>query len=143
MNARSPGTQRHVLISVIGTGYLGATHAACLAACGHQVVGIDNDAVKVARLSSGTAPFHEPGLGELLRQGVDSGVLTFDTDIHRVVDADVQFLCVGTPQRAGIHAADVSPLEAAADAMAPVLTRPCLVVPKSTFPLGTAPTLRE
>jgi UDPglucose 6-dehydrogenase len=130
-----------VHISVIGTGYLGATHAACLAACGHQVVGIDRDRDKVARLASGAAPFHEPGLGDLLRSAVGAGRLRFDADTAAAVEAEVHFLCVGTPQRAGGHAADLSALHAAVDDLAPRLESPCLVVGKSTVPVGTARTL--
>jgi UDPglucose 6-dehydrogenase len=127
-----------VRISVIGTGYLGATHAACLAASGHQVVGVDSDPAKVARLAAGSVPFHEPGLAALLRRGVGSGELTFDTDLAAAADAEVHFLCVGTPQRAGSHAADLSALDAAVTALAPLLRRPALVVGKSTVPVGTA-----
>ena len=130
-------------ISVLGTGYLGATHAACLASLGHQVVGVDTDAAKVARLRSGTAPFHEPGLDGLLRDGVDSGRLTFETDCGAAADADVHFLCVGTPQRNGTHAADLSALWAVVTALAPHLHRPCLVVGKSTVPVGTAVEIRD
>jgi UDPglucose 6-dehydrogenase len=132
-----------VHISVIGTGYLGATHAACLAACGHEVIGIDNDPARVHRLSSGSAPFHEPGLDALLRQGVDSGALGFSTDVALAGDADVHFLCVGTPQRAGSHAADLSALDSAVAALLPLLEKPCLVVGKSTVPVGTARALGE
>jgi UDPglucose 6-dehydrogenase len=132
-----------VHISVIGTGYLGATHAACLAASGHQVVGVDSDPAKVARLAAGSVPFHEPGLADLLHRGVASGRLTFDTDVAAAADAEVHFLCVGTPQRAGSHAADLSALDAAVTALAPLLRRPALVVGKSTVPVGTARRLGE
>jgi len=132
-----------VRISVLGTGYLGATHAACLAACGHSVVGYDTDDAKVARLASGAAPFHEPDLDPLLREGVASGSLTFTSDIGAVRDAQVHFVCVGTPQLAGSHAADLSAMHAAFDALAPLLDRPCLVVGKSTVPVGTARGLAE
>jgi UDPglucose 6-dehydrogenase len=128
---------------VIGTGYLGATHAACLAECGHEVVGIDSDPRKVGRLAEGSAPFHEPGLDDLLRRGVGSGALTFHTDSSRAAGADVHFLCVGTPQQAGSHAADLSALDAAVGSLAPWLTDPCLVVGKSTVPVGTARRLAE
>jgi UDPglucose 6-dehydrogenase len=127
-----------VRISVIGTGYLGATHAACLASCGHDVVGIDSDRDKVARLAAGSVPFHEPGLEPLLRRGLASGGLSFDTDVSTAAGAEVHFLCVGTPQRAGSHAADLSALDAAVAALAPVLQGPALVVGKSTVPVGTA-----
>jgi UDPglucose 6-dehydrogenase len=132
-----------VRLSVVGTGYLGATHAACLAAWGHDVVGVDTDARRVARLAAGAAPFHEPGLDDLLARGVGSGRLRFTTVLEAAVDADVHFLCVGTPQQAGSHAADLSALEAAVAALAPLLRRPCLVVGKSTVPVGTARRLAD
>jgi UDPglucose 6-dehydrogenase len=127
-----------VRISVIGTGYLGATHAACLAACGHQVVGVDNDPPRVGTLSQGRAPFHEPNLDRLLRRGVEEGRLVFTTDVGAAADAEVHFLCVGTPQLPGSHAADLAALDAAVESLAPHLARPCLVVGKSTVPVGTA-----
>src|SRR4051794_12410423 len=130
-------------ISVLGTGYLGATHAACLAACGHTVVGVDTDPVRLELLRRGRTPFHEPGLDELLRDGVDSGRLSFTDDLDRAVGADVHFLCVGTPQVADGDGADLSVLEAVVDALAPRLEAGCLVVGKSTVPVGTAAELRD
>jgi UDPglucose 6-dehydrogenase len=127
-----------VHLSVTGTGYLGATHAACLASLGHRVVGCDTDVAKVEALSSGHAPFHEPGLDDLLRRGLETGSLRFTTDPAVAAEADLHFLCVGTPQRPGSHAADLTALDAAVDALAPHLDRPCLVVGKSTVPVGTA-----
>lgn len=133
-----------VRISVLGTGYLGATHAVCLAFCGHEVLGIDTDAARVAQLAQGVAPFHEPRLAELLDEGLRAGSLSFDTDLARAAQfADVHFVCVGTPQRAGSHAADLSALWGAVHALAPLLTRRCLVVGKSTVPVGTAATVRD
>src|SRR4051794_22413531 len=132
-----------MLISVIGTGYLGATHAACLASSGHEVIGIDTDPYRAGALSRGRAPFHEPGLDELLQEGVGSGRLRFGANVAETADAEVHFLCVGTPQRPGSHAADLSALEAAVTSLAPHLGRPCLVVGKSTVPVGTAAALRE
>ena len=125
-------------ISVLGTGYLGATHAACLAACGHDVVGVDTDPERTAVLAAGRAPFHEPGLDELLADGVASGRLRFTTDLSEAVDAEVHFLCVGTPQRPGSHAADLTALETVVEQLGPRLDRPALVVGKSTVPVGTA-----
>lgn len=130
------------VISVIGTGYLGATHAAGLAELGFEVVGIDVDPVKVAALATGTVPFHEPGLPELLREHVASGRLRFSSDMGDAAAADVHFLCVGTPQSAG-GAADLSQLHGAVDALIPVITKSCLVVGKSTVPVGTAELLRS
>jgi UDPglucose 6-dehydrogenase len=127
-----------VLISVIGTGYLGATHAACLAACGHTVIGVDNHPGRVETLSRGCAPFHEPGLDALLASGVESGRLSFSTDCADAAEAEVHFLCVGTPQRPGSHAAELSALDAAVSALGALLSGPTLVVGKSTVPVGTA-----
>jgi UDPglucose 6-dehydrogenase len=128
-----------IRLSVIGTGYLGAAHAACMASLGFEVRGLDTDADKVAALASGQLPFHEPGLPELLRSGLRTGRLRFTTSYREVAEfADVHFLCVGTPQRPGSRHADTSQLDASIDALAPLLTRPCLVVGKSTGPVGTA-----
>jgi UDPglucose 6-dehydrogenase len=125
-------------ISVIGTGYLGAVHAACLVELGHTVVGIDVDEEKVASLSAAKAPFYEPGLDELLERALASGRLSFSSSFAETGDSDVHFVCVGTPQRAGEFAADLTYVEAAADLLAPYLRRPTLVVGKSTVPVGTA-----
>src|SRR5713101_349712 len=88
-------------LTVIGTGYLGLTHAVCMADLGHDVLAIDVDADKVARASRGDAPFFEPGLEPLLRKNLDAGRLRFTTSYSEVADfGDVHFLCVGTPQSA-------------------------------------------
>jgi UDPglucose 6-dehydrogenase len=125
-------------ISVIGTGYLGAVHAACMADLGHTVVGIDVDEEKVAALSAAKASFYEPGLDELLERALATGRLSFTSEFSAAADADVHIICVGTPQRAGEFAADLTYVEAAADLLAPYLRRPTLVVGKSTVPVGTA-----
>jgi UDPglucose 6-dehydrogenase len=125
-------------LSVIGTSYLGATHAICMASLGYDVIGLDTDAAKVARLSAGEVPFYEPGLADLLGTTLESGRLRFTTDYADVAGADVHFLCVGTPQKDGEYAADMSYVEAAVASLAPLLTRPCTVVGKSTVPVGTA-----
>ena len=126
-------------LSVIGTGYLGATHAVCMAELGYDVIGLDVDPDKVARLAGGEVPFYEPGLDELLRKALDSGRLRFTTSYDEVVaEADVHFICVGTPQRKGEFAADMSYVDASINALAPRLMRPCVVAGKSTVPVGTA-----
>ena len=125
-------------MSVVGTGYLGATHAACMAELGHEVVGIDSDAAKVAALASGTVPFWEPGLDEVLQRGLESGRLTFTTDPADAAGAHVHFVCVGTPQKADSPAADLTQVHGAIDALTPVLGPGALVVGKSTVPVGTA-----
>jgi UDPglucose 6-dehydrogenase len=136
--AATPG--RRFRVSVIGTGYLGAVHAACLAGAGHQVVGIDTDPARIEILARGTAPFHEPGLDDLLRRGCDDKMLAFTTRFDEASSADIHFLCVGTPQL-GSGAADLTYLRRAVEMLTPHLTRECLVVGKSTVPVGTAASL--
>ena len=130
-------------MSVVGTGYLGATHAACMAELGHEVVGIDTDPAKVAALASGTVPFWEPGLDEVLQRGLESGRLSFSTDPRDAAGARVHFVCVGTPQRADSPAADLTQVHGAVDALLPVLSPGSLLVGKSTVPVGTAAGIAE
>ncbi|HEU4540858.1 MAG TPA: UDP-glucose/GDP-mannose dehydrogenase family protein [Jiangellaceae bacterium] len=130
-------------ISVIGTGYLGAVHAVGMAELGHSVVGVDVDAQKVAALAAGHAPFFEPGLDEMLRKHAETGLVRFTTDYADAADADVHFICVGTPQRRDGLAADLTYVEAAFDALAPHLRQPCVVAGKSTVPVGTAERLAD
>jgi len=130
-------------VSVIGTGYLGATHAACMSSLGFEVIGVDVDASKIALLNAGKVPFYEPGLEDLLQQEIAAGRLTFSTDFNAIADADVHFICVGTPQLEGSLAADLKYVDAALDAVATVCKPGSLVVGKSTVPVGTAARLRE
>ena len=130
-------------VSVIGTGYLGATHAACMSSLGFEVIGVDVDAAKIELLTTGRVPFYEPGLEELLQKEIASGRLTFTTDFKAIADADVHFICVGTPQQEGSLAADLKYVDAALDAVATICKPGALVVGKSTVPVGTAARLRE
>jgi len=125
-------------VTVVGTGYLGLTHAVCLADLGHEVLAIDVDADKIAKAARGEAPFFEPGLEPLLRKNLDAGRLRFTLSFAEIsAFGDVHFLCVGTPEgEAG--RADLGAVHAAAASLAPYLTGPCLVVGKSTVPVGTA-----
>ncbi|WP_323958649.1 nucleotide sugar dehydrogenase [Arthrobacter sp. JZ12] len=125
-------------LSVIGCGYLGAVHAACMAKLGHDVVGVDVDASKVARLNAGEAPFFEPGLPELLRESLGSGRLRFSTEMADVAGSAVHFIAVGTPQKRNENGADLSHVYAGVDALLPYLREGDLVVGKSTVPVGTA-----
>jgi UDPglucose 6-dehydrogenase len=130
-------------ISVIGTGYLGATHAACLAELGFEVIGVDQDEHKINRLSQGSAPFAEPGLDELLARHVGTGRLRFTTEISdAAATSDVHFLCVGTPQVANGLSADLSAVFGVVRELGHHLRRDALVVGKSTVPVGTADRLR-
>jgi len=125
-------------VTVIGTGYLGLTHAVCLADLGHQVLAIDVDEDKIAKAANGEVPFFEPGLEPLLRKNLDAGRLRFTTSFAEVgAFGEVHFLCVGTPQGSD-GGADLSFVHAAAGALAPQLTADCLIVGKSTVPVGTA-----
>ncbi len=130
-------------LSVIGCGYLGAVHAAAMASIGHEVVGIDLDEAKIDALSRGEAPFFEPGLVDLLRGGVDSGALTFTTDISAAEGATVHFVAVGTPQRPDSSAADLRFVDAAFAALIPHLRPGDIVAGKSTVPVGTAARLAD
>ena len=125
-------------ISVIGCGYLGAVHAACMAKLGHTVVGIDVDERKIAELSAAKAPFYEPELEELLEDVQETGTLTFTTDISAAAGSDVHFICVGTPQKKGENAADLTYVDAAVEGLLQHLRPGALIVGKSTVPVGTA-----
>ncbi|MFF9915555.1 UDP-glucose dehydrogenase family protein [Streptomyces sp. NPDC013457] len=125
-------------LTVIGTGYLGAVHAACMADIGHDVLGVDVDAEKIAALGEGRPPFYEPGFDEVLTRALDSGRLRFGTSLREAAaHGEVHFICVGTPQQAGSHAADLRYVDAVVDGLVPHLPAPCLVVGKSTVPVGT------
>ena len=129
-------------ITVIGCGYLGATHAACMAELGHDVLGVDVDADKVARLAAGEIPFFEPGLSDVATRNIAAGRLSFTTDYAAAAaHADVHFLCVGTPQLARGYGADVSHVESAVDALVPLLRGEHLIIGKSTVPVGTSASL--
>jgi len=125
-------------VTVIGTGYLGLTHAVCMADLGHDVLAIDIDEEKITKAAKGEAPFFEPGLEPLLRKNLDSGRLRFTMSFAEVADfGRVHFLCVGTPEGESGQA-DLSFVDGAADVLAPHLMSPCLIVGKSTVPVGTA-----
>lgn len=126
-------------IAVFGTGYLGATHAACMAELGHDVLGVDIDAGKLAKLAAGELPFYEPGLPEVLRSNIDAGRLRFTTSYQEAAKfADVHFVAVGTPQKHGELAADLRHVDAVVESLAPLLDRPAVIFGKSTVPAGTA-----
>jgi UDPglucose 6-dehydrogenase len=131
-------TNSPLRVTVIGTGYLGLTHAVCMADLGHQVLAIDVDEEKIAKATRGEVPFFEPGLEPLLRKNLDAGRLRFTSSFAEIgAFGEVHFLCVGTPEGEAGHA-DLSYVFSAADALAPHLAGPCLLVGKSTVPCGTA-----
>jgi UDPglucose 6-dehydrogenase len=131
-------------LSVIGTGYLGATHAACMAELGYDVIGVDIDPAKVEILQSGRVPFYEPGLPEVLARNIAAGRLRFTTSMAEAgATTDIHFICVGTPQQAGANAADLSQVFGSVQALTPHLRAGALIVGKSTVPVGTAALLAE
>ncbi len=125
-------------ISVIGAGYLGATHALCMASLGHEVVVVDVDSEKIALLKSGTLPFFEPGLSELFDSVRNTKKITFTTDISSISECEINFLCIGTPQNREGIAADLSALESAFDSVLSVAKSGSIIAGKSTVPVGTA-----
>ena len=130
-------------LSVIGTGYLGATHAACMASLGFEVIGFDTEGSKIDLLANGKVPFYEPELEDLLNAQIKSGRLKFTKNITDLADADVHFICVGTPQVKGGNAADLTYVNSALESIAKVVKPGGLVVGKSTVPVGTATRLRN
>jgi UDPglucose 6-dehydrogenase len=125
-------------MTVIGTGYLGATHAICMAVLGFDVLGVDVDPDKIADLSAGRVPFFEPGLDEKLAEALDSGRIRFTTDFDEAAQfADIHFVCVGTPQQKESEAADLTFVDSAFRELATRIDRRALLVGKSTVPVGT------
>src|ERR687897_1308511 len=125
--------------TVFGTGYLGATHASGMAELGHDVIGVDIDPGKVAKLAAGDIPFYEPGLRKVLTDNLAAGRLRFTTDYDAAAEfADVHFLGVGTPQKKGEYGADLRHVNAVIDTLVPRLRRSAVIVGKSTVPVGTA-----
>lgn len=131
-------------IAVLGTGYLGATHAACMASLGHDVLGVDVDEAKLAKLRSGEMPFYEPGLDELTQDMLASGRLQFtSSNAEAAAFADAFFIAVGTPQKRGEFSADVSAIDSVVRTLAPLIDRPAVIFGKSTVPVGTAERFRR
>ncbi|ABG97226.1 UDP-glucose 6-dehydrogenase [Rhodococcus jostii RHA1] len=130
-------------IAVFGTGYLGATHAACMAELGHEVLGVDVDPAKLAKLTAGEVPFYEPGLDEVLRRNIAADRLRFTDSYQEAADfANVHFLGVGTPQKKGEFAADLTYVDAVINTLAPLINAPAVIFGKSTVPVGTAQRLQ-
>ncbi|GAA1077302.1 UDP-glucose/GDP-mannose dehydrogenase family protein [Tsukamurella strandjordii] len=128
---------------MLGTGYLGATHAACMAELGHEVLGVDVNLSKIAALSEGKVPFHEPGLPAVLKRNIEAGRLRFTDSYEEAGEfGDVHFIAVGTPQRKGEFAADLTYVNSVVDSLVPHLRRDAVILGKSTVPVGTTELLR-
>ena len=125
-------------IAMIGTGYVGLVSGVCLSDFGHDVICVDKDPDKIARLEAGDVPIYEPGLQTLIEKNVEAGRISFTDDLAMAVDgADAVFIAVGTPTRRGDGHADLSYVMAAAEEVARALTGYAVIVTKSTVPLGT------
>jgi len=128
-----------VKIAVIGCGYLGVTHAACLAELGHEVLGVDIDEDRLSALQGRRVPFYEPQLSAIVENSISKGRLRFSSSHKEAVDfAEVVFIAVGTPQKDGEHAADLRYVDSAISKIVPLLDRNTVIVGKSTVPVGTA-----
>jgi len=131
-------------MAVLGTGYLGTTHAACMADLGHEVLGVDVDPAKIAKLQAGEVPFFEPGLAEVLNRAISSGRLRFSSSYQESADfADVFFVAVATPQKKGEYGADLHFVDSVIATLAPLLDKPAVIFGKSTVPVGTAARLGQ
>ena len=131
-------------MTVIGTGYLGATHAACMAELGHEVLGVDVDVNKIEALKDGRVPFFEPGLPEVLERNIESGRLDFSTSYDDAAEfANLHFLGVGTPQAHGSYAADLTYVKSVITELVPRLKGEHVIFGKSTVPVGTAAELQQ
>ena len=131
-------------MTVIGTGYLGATHAACMAELGHEVLGVDVDDKKIEALKNGRVPFYEPGLPEVLERNIEADRLGFSTSYDDTAEfANLHFLGVGTPQRHGSYAADLTYVKSVISELVPRLKGEHIIFGKSTVPVGTAAELQK
>jgi UDPglucose 6-dehydrogenase len=126
-------------LTMIGTGYVGLVSGTCFSEFGHDVTCVDIDPKRIETLEAGRIPIFEPGLEDLVRRNVEAGRLHFTGDIAKgVAGADAVFIAVGTPSRRGDGHADLSYVYEAARQIAAVVTGPCVIVNKSTVPVGTA-----
>jgi len=131
-------------ITVIGLGYLGATHAIAMAELGHDVIGIEANPKRLSDLQNGVVPFYEPGLDEALQAVLAKGNIKFqENHTEESREADLHFLCVGTPQLPGSYAANTEYLHSAVKALAPYLREDAVIAGKSTVPVGTSAVLSQ
>jgi len=126
-------------VAMIGSGYVGLVSGACFSEFGIEVICVDKDADKIARLQGGEVPIYEPGLDELLERSVADARLRFSTDLAAAVTgADAVFIAVGTPSRRGDGHADLDYVHQAAREIAAALNGYTVIVTKSTVPVGTS-----
>ena len=126
-------------IIILGAGYVGLVSGACFSEFGYDVTCIDKDISKIKNLENGILPIYEPGLDTLINKNRKSGKLKFSNFLKESIsEADAIFLAVGTPERRGSGHADLSYVYSAAKEIAPLLNKYCLVVTKSTVPVGTS-----
>ncbi|MGB5483208.1 UDP-glucose dehydrogenase family protein [Parasphingorhabdus sp.] len=125
-------------LAMIGSGYVGLVSGACFADFGHDVVCVDKDQKKISDLNKNIMPIFEPGLADLVKRNVDAERLSFSTDLAASVkECDAIFIAVGTPSRRGDGHADLSYVYAASEEIADSITKPTVIITKSTVPVGT------
>jgi len=125
-------------IAMIGTGYVGLVSGTCFADFGFQVTCVDKDQDKIEALKQGIIPIYEPGLEALVKKNIDSENIKFTTDLTAALqDVDAIFIAVGTPSRRGDGHADLTYVYEAVEEISKVLTKPCVIITKSTVPVGT------
>src|SRR5688572_13191128 len=131
-------------IAMIGTGYVGLVSGACFADFGHHVTCVDKDAGKIAMIQTGKMPIWEPGLEALVKANIERGRLAFTQDLAEgIAKAEAVFIAVGTPARRGDGHADLTYVYEAVRELAKAMTRPLVVVTKSTVPVGTGDRIAE
>ncbi len=129
-------------ITIYGSGYVGLVTGACLAEMGNNVLCVDIDESKVAKLKKGEIPIYEPGLESMVQNAIQQGYINFTTDMRQAVNhAEVQFIAVGTPPDED-GSADLSYVLAVADTIGSHMTEAKIVVDKSTVPVGTGDKVR-
>lgn len=125
-------------IAMIGSGYVGLVSGACFADFGHEVICVDKDASKIEKLRRNVMPIYEPGLASLVKRNVEGQRLSFSTELAESLEnCDAVFIAVGTPSRRGDGHADLSYVYAATEEIADTITKPTVIVTKSTVPVGT------
>ena len=131
-------------IVMLGTGYVGLVTGACFSEFGYEVICVDNDKEKIKNLENGILPIYEPSLEILVKKNYKNGKLKFSNSIENSIsDADAIFIAVGTPERRGDGHADLTYVYAAAKEIAPILKKYCVIITKSTVPVGTSSELKN
>ena len=130
---------------MVGTGYVGLVSGACFAEFGYQTICVDNDSNRISELNSGKCPFYEPGMDDLISKHLNTTkLLTFSNSLNESMkNADIIFITVGTPTRRLEDEADLSYVWSVAEEIGNNIKKYCLVVTKSTVPVGTSKEIKK